>query len=304
MPQKPTTKRLTLDADEPSLLFAINELLATGGIDFDEWWDEFSKPPVSKSGKEIEIWTKPKFTDITPKNKSNIGRWIKYYPDKEDEAISYKLFGTDRDLVHHITAIGYQQSGNTENVSGKNSKPPLKGFPLIELHFVSPDKKAGVKWIRCAGYTDDDKIASLKLAKLVTPADIKMWANKIKTIFGDSQYVWRKGKECLSYSGQIARLQGLEGYAYVRNKQDGIDLFTALLKIFDAVPDKDGFNRSESTSTTKYIKQTKEITVVGQKVTPDERRPLADCEFVRAVLKLPLLNKPIPLVKRNVILYK
>jgi hypothetical protein len=90
----------------------------------------------------------------------------------------------------------------------------------------------------------------------------------------------------------------------VRNKQDGIDLFTAMLKIFDAVPDKDGFNRSESTSTTKYQKQTKEIIVVKEKITLNERRPLADCEFDHAVLQLPLLNKPIPLVKRNVILYK
>jgi hypothetical protein len=302
MPQKPTTKRLTLDVDEPSLLFAINELLASGGIDFDEWWDEFSKPPLNKV--ENEGWTKPKFVDITPKSKSNIGRWIKYYPDKDDETTFYKLSGTGRDLVHHITAIGYQQSGSAGNVSGKNSKPPLKGFPLIELYFVSPDKKVGVKWIRCVGFTDDAKIADTKLAKLVTPADIKMWASKIKTIFGDTKYVWKKGKECLSYSGQIARLQGLEGYAYVRSKQDGIALFTAILKIFDAVPDKDGFNRNESTSTTKYAKQAKEIIVVGEKVIPDERRPVVDCEFDHAVLKLPLLNKPIPLVKRNVILYK
>jgi hypothetical protein len=302
MPQKLTAKRLTLDADEPSLLFAINELIAAGGIDFDEWWEEFSKPPVNQVDREG--WTKPKFVDITPKGKSNTARWIKYYPDKDDENTFYRLSGTSRDLVHHITAIGYQQGGNVGNISGKNSKPPLKGFPLIELHFISPDKKAGVKWIRCAGYTDDEKIAATKLAKLVTPADIKMWANKIKTIFGDTQYIWKKGKECLSYSGQIARLQGLEGYAYVRNKQDGIALFTAILKIFDATPDKDGFNRSESTSITKYQKQTREIIVVKEKVIPDEPRPIADCEFDRAVLKLPLLNKPIPLVKRNVILYK
>jgi hypothetical protein len=304
MPQKPTAKRLTLDTDEPSLLFAINELITAGGIDFDEWWDEFSKPPVSKTGKGIEVWTKPKFVDITPKSKSNIGRWIKYYPDKDDETTFYDLSGTGRDLIYHINAIGYQQSSSDGNVSGKNSKPPLEGFPLIELRFISPDKKAGVKWIRCAGYTDDKKIAATKLAKLVTPADIKMWASKIKTIFGDTKYVWKKGKECLSYSGQIARLQGVEGYAYVRNKQDGIDLFTAMLKIFDTTPDKDGFNRSESTSTTKYQKQTGEIIVAGQKVTPDERRPNVDCEFAHAVLKLPLLNKPIALVKRNVILYK
>jgi len=302
MPQKPTTKRLTLDADEPSLLFAINELIAAGGIDFDEWWDEFSKPPINQIDREG--WTKPKFVDVTPKSKSNIGKWIKYYPDKDDENTFYRLSGTDRDLVHHITAIGYQQGGNVGSVSGKNSKPPLKGFPLIELHFISPDKKAGVKWIRCAGYTDDEKIAATKLAKLITPADIRMWANKIKTIFGDTKYIWKKGKECLSYSGQIARLQGLEGYAYVRNKQDGVDLFAAMLKIFDATPDKDGFNCSETTSTTKYQKQTKEIIVVKEKVTVNERRPLADCEFDHAVLKLPLLNKPISLVRRNVILYK
>jgi len=302
MSQKPASKRLTLDADEPSLLFAINELIAAGGINFDEWWNEFSKPPINQIDREG--WTKPKFVNITPKGKSSIGKWIKYYPDKDDENTFYTLSGTDRDLVHHITAIGYQQGGSEGNESGKNSKPPLEGLPLIKLYFVSPDKTVGVKRIRCAGYTDDPKVATFKLAKLVTPADVKMWANKIKTIFGDTGYTWKKGKECLSYSGLIARLQGLEGYAFVRNKQDGIDLFTAMLKIFDATPDKDGFNRSESTSTIKYAKQTKEITVAGEKVTLSERRPLADCEFDRAILKLPLLKKPIPLVKRNVILYK
>jgi hypothetical protein len=302
MPQKPTAKRLTLDADEPSLLFAINELIATGGVDFDEWWDEFSKPPVNQADKES--WTKPKFIDVTPKGKNDIGRWIKYYPDKDDETTFYRLSGTGKDLVHHIVAIGYQGSSGEGNEPGKNSKPPLGGLPLIKLYFVSPDKKMGVKRIRCAGYTDDPKIASFKLAKLITPADIKEWAGKIKTIFGDTKYVWKKGKECVSYTGLIARLQGIEGHAFVRSKQDGIDLFTAMLKIFDAKPDPDGFNRSESTSATKYQKQTKEIIVVNEKVRLSERRPLADCEFDRAVLKLPLLNKPIPLVKRNVILYK
>jgi hypothetical protein len=41
--QPPSQKRLTLSDDEPSLLFAINELLLNGGIDFDEWWKEYSK---------------------------------------------------------------------------------------------------------------------------------------------------------------------------------------------------------------------------------------------------------------------
>ena len=302
MNSKPPSKRLILENGEPSLLFAINELLQSGGIDFDEWWDEFKKPPTNKIDREN--WTQPKFIDVTPKADKPIGRWIKYFPDKEDEGTNYLLCGTGKDLVNHIVAISYQQSSGSAGISGKNSKPPLAGFPLIELRFASDDRKFGQKWIRCAGYTDDEKIANAKLAKFVTPADIKGWTNKIKTVFGDTQYMWRKGKECVSYSGQIARLQGLEGYAYVRERKDGIDLFTSLLKIFNATPDKDGFNRGESMSDTKYAKQTKEITVIGKKVVPEEKRPIADCKFDYARLWLPLLNKPVLLVKRNVILYK
>ncbi|MEG3842596.1 hypothetical protein [Microcoleus sp. herbarium14] len=306
--QPPSQKRLTLSDDEPSLLFAINELLLNGGINFDDWWKEYSKGFATRSQTvtnfPIKNWIKPKFLDITPKTKEKIGRVIEYFPDKEDEMTSYILSGSDRDLVHHITAIGYQHSGSANSVSGKNSKPPLKGFPLIELYFISPDKKVGLKWLRLAGYTDDVKIADAKLAQLLTPADIRRFAAKVKIVFGDTKYVWKKGKECLSYSGQMARLQGLEGYAYVRNKTDGIALFTAMLKVIDAVPDKEGFNFSANTTKTKYAKKTKEIIVVGQKLMPDEGRPLADCEFDRAVLRLPLLKKPIPLVKRNVVLYR
>lgn len=302
MTPKQPPKRLILEDNEPSLLFAINQLLQNGGIDFDEWWDEFKKPPTNKTDRET--WTQPKFIDMTPKTAKSIGRWIKYFPDKEDESTSYLLSGTERDLVNHIVAIGYQQSGSSGTLSGKNSKPPLSGFPLIELHFSSDDRKYGQKWIRCVGYTDDPKIGDTKLAKQITPADIKKWCTKIKTIFGDTQYVWKKGKECVSYSGLIARLQGLEGYAYVRDRQDGIDLFTAMLKIFDAVPDKDGFNRGESTSDIKYAKQTKEITVLGKKIKQGEKRPVSDCKFSYARLWLPLLSKPIWLVRGSAILYK
>jgi hypothetical protein len=151
MPQKPTAKRLTLDTDEPSLLFAINDLLSTGGIDFDEWWEEFSKPPVSKTGKETEAWVKPKFIDTTPKNKSGVGRWIKYYPDKEDETTFYNLSGTDRDLVYHINTIGYQQSGSSESIPSKNGRPLLKGYPRIKLTFYSKDRIKAEKGIRCVG---------------------------------------------------------------------------------------------------------------------------------------------------------
>jgi hypothetical protein len=305
-PAKPNNLKLT--NEEPSLLFAIQELIKTGGIDWDKWWDEWKRGIPNRDQKvtnyRISDWAKPKYLELTQPDSESGVRHIEYFPDRDNESESFILSGTTRDLIAHIVAIGYQQDGGSSGVSGKNSKPPLKGFPLIELYFISEDKKAGLKWCRLPGYTDDPKIAQAKLAEQVTPADIKRWANKIKTIFGDTKYLWRKGKDCLSYSGQIARLQGLEGYAYVRNKEDGIALFTAILKITDKTPDKDGFNWSATTSTTKYAKQPKSITIAGQPVTPDENRPITDCFFDHAVLKLPLMKKPIPLVKKNVILYK
>lgn len=310
MPKQPPAKpeNLKLTNEEPSLLFAIQELIKTGGVDWDEWWGEWKRGIPNRNQTvtnfRISDWVEPKYLEVTPADSKSGVRYIEYFPDRDNESESHMLSGTTRDLISHIIAIGYQKTGGSNGVSGKNSKPPLKGFPLIELCFVSEDKKVGLKWLRLPGYTDDTKISQAKLAEQVTPADIKRWANKIKVIFGDTKYLWKKGKECLSYSGQIARLQGLEGYAYVQNKADGIALFTAMLKITDNVPDKDGFTFSGTTSATKYKKQEKEIVVAGKSIKPDEKRPLADCYFDHAVLRLPLMNKPIPLVKKNVILYK
>lgn len=302
---------LKLGAKEPTLLFALQDLIKTGGCDFDEWWDTFKlgfpkRVTSKKTNYPVKDWIKPKYIELVPlseENKAGI-REIEYFPNADDETVSYLIRGNDRDLIFHITAIGYQQSGGSEKISSKNARPTLKGFPAIELYFFSDDGKRGVKIIRCKGYTDDKKIADMKLAKLIKPADILAWSTKIKTIFGDTKYKWAKGTECLSYSGQIARLQGLEGHAFVRTEKDGIDLFTAMLKIFDAVPDKDGFNFSGKTSKEQFSKIPKTTEVLSKPVKLDSERPIVDCYFYSAQLRLPLLKKPIPLVKKNVILYK
>ncbi|MEG4864490.1 MULTISPECIES: hypothetical protein [unclassified Microcoleus] len=299
---KASASDLKLTTEEPSLLFAIRELIQTGGIDFDEWWENFSKPPDREKKEELSKWTKPKFTDITPKDKSDIGRWIRYYPDAKDKMTYYDLSGTDRDLIKHINAIGYQLGGDGGITSGKGSKPPLAGLPLIELYFVSETGAVSLKRLRLPGYTDSDEIAALNLAKKLMPADVGKLAKKIKTVFGDTEYKWEKGKSCLSYSGLIPRLQGLEGWALCKNKTAGIALFAAILKIVDLVPDKNSFHLSGSTSNTKYKVRT--VTVLGDKVELPEQRPVVDVIFDRAVLKLTLKSKPIQLVKRKVILFK
>ncbi|MEG4028149.1 MULTISPECIES: hypothetical protein [unclassified Microcoleus] len=304
MAKNTTDKRLTLDSDEPSLLFAIGDLLATGGIDFEEWWQEFSKPPSNKIKKELEVWTKPKFVEITPNNNKNIGRWIKYFPDKDDENTFYTLSGTSRDLIFHINAIGYQQGKENESVPSKNGKPLLKGYPRIKLLFYTEDGVRSEKGIRCVGYSDNPDIVKRGLAKAISSADVLNWAKKIKTVFGDTKYCWKKGIECVTYSGQIARLQGLENWALVLNKAEGVKLFTSMLKIFDATPDLNGFSLSGKTNKTQFTKKSDTTTVLGKKVKLDSERPVVDCYFYSAVLQLPLLKKPVPLVTRNVIVYK
>jgi hypothetical protein len=311
MAKLPTAKsdQLKLTPKEPTLLFAIQDLIRTGGCDFEEWWQEYKKgfpkrKTLKKSNYPLEGWIEPKYIELVPlseDNKSGI-REIEYFPNAKDESVSYLVRGRDCDLIFHITAIHYQFSANAESSSGKNSKPLLKGFPRIKLLFRSENGVIAEKSIRCYGYTDDKKIASMGLAKIIKPSDILLWANKIKTIFGDTNYKWSKDSDCVSYSGQIARLQGLEGYAYVKNKTDGIQLFTAILKIFDNIPDTNGFNFSTKDKNFDAKNQTTEI--LGKSIKLEQERPSIDCFFYEAKLYLPLLKKPIPLVKKNVIVYK
>jgi hypothetical protein len=57
-------------------------------------------------------------------------------------------------------------------------------------------------------------------------------------LFAKPAYTWEKGKKTLSYSGHLARLQGVEGYALVSSAAQGRDLFTKILQIFDYSPDR------------------------------------------------------------------
>ena len=99
----------------------------------------------------------------------------------------------------------------------------------------------------------------------------------------------------------IPRLQGLEGYAYVKTQADGIALFKAMLDIFGAKPDMDSFNFSEKTNAAQFTKGREETRLIlSQTVKIPEKRPIANCKFVSANLILDGLKKPIPLVRGKV----
>lgn len=309
-----TTTELLLPSEEPSLLFAQRELVRTNGIDFEQWWDEFKLGFVGgKRNKDTNyktsLWTKPKYTNITPATSTSGAITIEYWPDKDKIKNSYLLSGTSSDLISGILAIMREKSFDAQNLSGKGSKPLLKGFPTIKLFFRSEEGIEGVKQIRCVGFTEDAKIASFsKSLELLNETDINRWANKIKTIFGDTNYTWKKGISCLSYSGMIARLQGLEGWAYVQSEADGLELFTAILKIFEQKPDKDGFNFSEKTNKAQFVPKTLNAEagetklVLGKPLPATKYRPKANCKFFGASLYLDSLEKSIPLVRGNVVL--
>lgn len=309
-----TSQDLILPLEEPSLLFAQRELMRTNGISFEQWWDEFKTGFVNgKRAKDTNyrtaMWTKPKYTNITPTTSSSGAMTVEYWPDKDKNEDSYLLSGTCSDIIGGIMAIMRQKTELTKSVNSKGSKPLLKGWPCIKLFFRAEDGTAGVKQVRCVGFTEDAKIAAIsRNIELLKEADFTRWATKIKSIFGDTGYRWQKGASCLSYSGMTARLQGLEGYAFVQSESDGIALFTAILQIFDQKPDKDGFNFSEKSNPAQFVRQAVNVgqsetkLVLGKNLSTTTRRPKANCKFVGATLYVDSLEKPIPMVRGNVVL--
>ncbi len=309
-----TSTELLLPPEEPSLLFAQRELVRTNGINFEQWWDEFKTGFVNgkrakDSNYRTALWTKPRYTDITPTTSSSGAMTIEYWPDKDKNEDSYLLSGTVGAIIGGIMAIMRQKAELDKSANGKGGKPLLKGWPCIKLFFKAEDGTEGVKQIRCVGFTEDAKIAVVgKNIELLKEADFTRWATKIKSIFGDTGYRWQKGASCLSYSGMAARLQGLEGHAFVQSESDGIALFTAILQIFDQKPDKDGFNFSEKSNPAQFVRQAVNVgesetkLVLGKKLPAISRRPKANCKFVGATLYIDSLKSPIPMVRGNVVL--
>ncbi|MEG4572643.1 hypothetical protein QUA56_08055 [Microcoleus sp. N3A4] len=306
---------LLLPLEEPSLLFAQRELIRTSGIDFEQWWDEFKFGFIGgkrdkNTNYKTSLWTKPKYVNLTPVNSTSGALTIEYWPDKLQEGNSYLLSGTVGTIINSIMSIMREKSLADSGTSGKGSKPLLRGYPCIKLFFKGDDKIEGVKQIRCVGFTEDAKIAAVsKSIELLKEADINRWAGKIKSIFGDPGYLWQKGISCLSYSGMIARLQGIEGYAFVDKEIDGIALFTAMVSIFERKPDADGFNFSKKTNPNQFSKSKSANSasgetkfVLGKNLAAETKRPVGKCKFVGASLYLDSLKKPIPIVRGNVVL--
>jgi hypothetical protein len=243
---------------------------------------------------------------------------IEYWGDRNNESDSVIFSGTDLQMINQIIQYEWSSSNGDANIPGKNSKPLLKGWPAIVLNFIEPNdsirrkptgeprsRVKGEKTIRCSGYSDDLELVQRGLAELISNSDIRRWATKIRDEFALPElYRWQKGRECLSYSGQIARLQGLEGYALVRTARQGKELFEKLLRIFDFTPDPAGFKCSANEAPELAFPQNPpNFQLLGKEWEAETHRPNSIVVFENALLYVPKLRSPIPLVKGNKVIY-
>lgn len=316
-----------------SLFLALYDLASQENIDFKEWWEQWENgfPILSERIESnyqlagLTPWRKaesrPRYREWLPAAEKKLRyKVIEYWRDRSIEAESVIFSGTDSQLVNQIVQFEWLNisSSAAAGLSGKNSKPLLKGWPAIVLTFLEPNESirrkptgeprsrvTGEKTIRCSGYSDDLELVQRGLAKLISQNDIRRWATKIRDEFASPDlYRWQKGWECLSYSGQIARLQGVESYALVRTAQQGKDLFAKLLKIFDFTPDPAGFKYSANEAPElAFPANPPSLEILGKQWEAETERPIATVVFDNACLFLPKLRSPIPLVKGRSIVY-
>lgn len=321
-------------ASNGALFLALYDLLEKEKIDFEQWWEQWENGfPLLTQRIEtnyqlsgLSPWrkpeTRPRYREWLPVaiEKKQKYRTIEYWRNRNNEGESVIFSGTDSQLINQIIQFEWQSSGgNNLNISGKNSKPLLKGWPAIVLTFLEPNESVrrkptgeprsraeGEKTIRCSGYSDDVELVQRGLAKLISKNDIRRWASKIRDEFASPElYRWQKGRECLSYSGQIARLQGVESYALVRTAQQGKDIFTKLLKILDFTPDPAGFKYSANEAPElAFPANPPNFELLGKQWEAEAERPNATVVFDNAALFLPKLRSPIPLVKGRQIVYE
>ena len=117
-PPKPESLKLT--DKEPSLLFALQELIRTDGINFEEWWDEFrlgfpnGKRDVISNFKTAE-WVRPRYRNLTPVESKSGAMTIEFWPDNDKLNTSYLLSGTHGAIIKAIMEI-LRDSKNNQDI--------------------------------------------------------------------------------------------------------------------------------------------------------------------------------------------
>lgn len=300
---------------------------ATGNrIDFDEWFKQWEKGfPDANLERGLgnfkltgeQAWERIKHPEKRPRwrewntsqQRADTGiRTGEYWRDRSNEGESFILSGTDLDLIRHIVQIEYE-GGGSAGITTKGSNVSVVGLPQITLIFMEDPNKVdrkpdGSKYapmraeitFRIPNKTDDPLVNLDKISK----ADIKAYATKILAVFNG--YIWRRGKKIVSYNSPR---QGMSRTWYeVRNKQQGVELINKILSITNQTFNPKLVRISEALDEAlTFPANPQPITVLGEKITPDRKRPLVDVIFSEAKIGLSQLKHDITLVKRGRVVY-
>lgn len=298
---------------------------------FEEWEKGFPEATLERGVGNFQLggetpWRgqtdqRPRYREWTSKEQRlKLGyRQIEYWKNKALEGESVFLQGTDAELIQHIIQLEYEGGGSTgeDALSAKNSVVPLEGQPLIKLFFLEVPSVSSTadtrdrqparakKFIRLMDVTDDPRVATATGLDLIDKTFVRQICDRIVTEFGmGGGYVWEKGKLCCNYRGKIARRQGLEGYAFVKNRSDGIMLFTKLLTLVGKQPDPQGFIFSENNNPGEaFPENPADFTLLGEQWHGKRQRPILDVRFKSAQLYLPSIPTPFGLVKGEKVVF-
>ncbi|MEM1167855.1 MAG: hypothetical protein AAGJ08_01865 [Cyanobacteria bacterium P01_H01_bin.35] len=312
---------------QSSLLKAGHDLLGDRlgyTINFEEWFEDFeyefqNNLPSSKriAGSKLRPWGKdianrPKKLNLLTKEQARKKGYmiIRFWKDRTVEDDSKVFGGTYIELRQQLL----DAMRSTAVVAGDTDVPAystisFRGLPTVMLNFreKSEDVEAGYTTIqsrvtfRLPGRTDDPKTYP-NLSKL-TNIEVINLAKKIKDSFLlPEPYKIHRGKETVSCKDKV---NGIDGYLHVFNKQDGIDFFTKIYGLLGKTINTTRiFHKITENSVQAYPTIPERTNVLGRDVKRFRERPVGYVHFTSARLFLSLLDKPIVLCSNSGDLYQ
>jgi hypothetical protein len=197
-------------------------------------------------------------------------------------------------LFNHIRTLKFQQP--FYGIPVLDFQQEFKFKPQVQLYFLEDIGDVEPGYAPVSGQISCRIMGHTRSS--LTPPVAQTIANRINSEFATGGgYVWRKGKELVSYYDNEA---GYRLRVLCRNLNDGRELIAKVLDINNDVPDWSKSNHSENQEPAQAYPIVPELEFVyGESRRMPRKRPVANVRFQYAVLNVHGLVNPIPLVDRS-----
>ena len=241
-------------------------------------------------------------------------RVIEYWRDRSKTKESVLLTGSDSEIIRHILQMEYE-GGGTAGGDSKNireNESILIGQPMVTFYFREFEPKESRRPIeaeyscRLMGFTDNPNEVTPRI-ELLTPANLKVLAEKIKTVFwpsGDiaSRFAYEKGKKSCSYRDIK---NGYKLWILVKNEADGEKIVKKLLEVQNVIFNENKLVFSSVKNPVVAFPETDvKIQTLGKERNVRTARPEATMRFWKASIKLSLWPQKITLINYDGTLFQ